>query len=121
MHELGHYLGAAHSPEAGSVMRPLLGDKRANAKAFRIGYDALNTLALNLVSEAWRLEGARRLSDLRMASKAQLVSVYAAVALALPDDPAALRFIQFLGVPTDRLEAALRERRAAGRQAAGDQ
>ena len=32
VHELGHFLGACHSPENDSVMRPLLGDGRANLR-----------------------------------------------------------------------------------------
>ena len=35
VHELGHYLGAAHSPERQSVMRPVLGDNRAGRSDFR--------------------------------------------------------------------------------------
>ena len=39
VHELGHFLGAVHSPERDSVMRPILGDKQARAVGFRIGFD----------------------------------------------------------------------------------
>jgi hypothetical protein len=51
VHELGHFFGAAHSPETNSVMRPLLADKQANSTRFRIGFDPLNALAMNLVTE----------------------------------------------------------------------
>ena len=34
IHELGHFFGAAHSPERGSVMRPVLGDNQAGHRTF---------------------------------------------------------------------------------------
>ena len=51
VHELGHYLGAAHSAAGTSVMRPMLGDRRSCARSFRIGFDAPNTLAMYLLAE----------------------------------------------------------------------
>ena len=42
VHELGHFLGAVHSPEKSSVMRPDLGDRQANDRQFRIGFDPVN-------------------------------------------------------------------------------
>lgn len=115
LHELGHYLGAAHSPASVTVMRPLLGDKQANSKAFRIGYDPINTLTLNLVAEEWRTRGVRHTRQLTARTKARLACIYAAQAQALPDDPAALHFMRVMGIPTARLESRLAEeqRRAA--------
>ena len=49
LHELGHYLGAVHSPEPTSVMRRKLGDGRSVSLRFPVGFDPLNTLAMNLV------------------------------------------------------------------------
>ena len=49
VHELGHFLGAAHSPEEQSVMRPDVGDRRARARAFHIGFEARNTLVITTV------------------------------------------------------------------------
>src|SRR5205085_2261216 len=44
VHELGHFLGAAHSPETNSVMRPNLADKQANRRDFHIMFDPVNAL-----------------------------------------------------------------------------
>ena len=38
-HELGHFLGSVHSPEADSVMRPVLGDRQSRSVKFRVGFD----------------------------------------------------------------------------------
>ena len=48
VHELGHFLGASHSPEPDSVMRPVLGDQPGrSARAFRIRFDPVNTLVMS--------------------------------------------------------------------------
>ena len=51
VHELGHFLGAVHSAEETSVMRPKLGDRQSCVRSFRIGFDASNTLAMYLLVE----------------------------------------------------------------------
>ncbi len=50
LHEVGHYLGAVHSPDPVSVMRPVLADNQAIRTKFRIGFDPVNTLLINLIS-----------------------------------------------------------------------
>ncbi len=54
IHEMGHYLGASHTADMDSVMRPQLGDRRSHSISFRIGFDPLNTLAMNLVADELR-------------------------------------------------------------------
>ena len=54
VHELGHFLGAAHTSDKTSVMRPKLGDRQSAAKTFRIGFDAPNTLIMCLMAEEMR-------------------------------------------------------------------
>ncbi len=54
LHEIGHYLGAVHSPESDAVMRPQLGDRQSRSKRFQIHFDPINTLAMNLVAEELR-------------------------------------------------------------------
>jgi len=89
LHELGHFLGAAHSPEGDSAMRPSIGDHRSNARDFRLGFDPPNTLIMNLVCEELRTRQVRSLADLQPATKAQLRSVYAGLSEIMPKDPAA--------------------------------
>ena len=93
LHEVGHFLGASHSPEINSVMRPVLGDKRARLKKFRIGYDPVNTLAMCLVGEQIADQPRQRFGDLDVAVQLQLEQIYAELAKAMPDDPAAKQFI----------------------------
>ena len=54
VHEMGHFLGAAHTPDDRSVMRPVLGDRRSRARSFRIGFDPSNALVMYLIGEELR-------------------------------------------------------------------
>ena len=54
VHELGHFLGASHSPEPTSVMRPVLGDRQAVRKGFQVRFDPVNTLIISMVGEELR-------------------------------------------------------------------
>jgi hypothetical protein len=96
VHELGHYLGAAHSAEENSVMRPKLGDRRACARSFRIGFDAQNTLAMYLVAEELRRHQIHELNEAAPETKAALRRVYVSLAKALPEDPAAPKYLMLL-------------------------
>jgi hypothetical protein len=93
LHELGHFLGAVHSPESNSVMRPALGDHQAHWTKFRIGFDPLNTLAMCLVAEELRSRPDVRFNKMQDATKFQLLRVYTELAKALPDDPTAARYL----------------------------
>ncbi len=96
VHELAHFLCATHSPEQTSVMRPILGDRQANAQQFRIGFDPVNTLILNLVAEDLRASRVAEFDDLSPATRLQLRGIYKEMVLAVPNDPAADRFVQLL-------------------------
>jgi hypothetical protein len=96
VHELGHHLGAAHSPEPGSVMRPVLGDNLAGRSDFRIQFDPVNTLAIAMIGEEIRRRNITRLFDLTAGSKRRLGQIYAALARALPEDPAAPRYTRLM-------------------------
>jgi hypothetical protein len=89
VHELGHYLGAAHSPEPDSVFRPMLGDGQARRRGYRIRFDPVNTLAMCLVGEALRTPPIRGLADLGPDARATLGQIYETLAATLPDDSAA--------------------------------
>jgi hypothetical protein len=99
VHELGHHLGAVHSPEKDSTMRPVPADRQVRAKQFIIHFDPLNTLAMNLVAEEVRERGVNHLAGLSLPTKLKLQSIYTDISKALPDDPAAPRYIQLLGLP----------------------
>ena len=89
LHELGHFLGAVHSPERDSVMRVLLVDKKARARTFQIHFDPLNALAMCLVSDELRRQPANRLAEMRLETQLELYKLYLEIVKTLPDDPAA--------------------------------
>ncbi len=99
VHELGHHLGAVHSPQRDAVMRPLLADRQARAKQFTIRFDPLNTLAMNLVSEEIRDRGITQFANLSVPTKQKLRASYKEIDKALPEDPAAKIYLRQLGMP----------------------
>lgn len=104
IHELGHFLGACHSPEGDSVMRPKLGDGLANLRAYRMGFDAINTLVINLVAEEIALRPVHSLAALRARTRRRLLAIFATLARAMPQDPAAPHYVRLLGpVPPEPL------------------
>jgi hypothetical protein len=99
VHELGHFLGAVHSPEHQSVMRPDISDRQSRVRNFRIGFDAPNTLMMYLVGEELRSRPLMQLSQLSSVTKDQLRPMYASLAAALPSDPAAPIYLTLLDQP----------------------
>lgn len=97
VHELGHYLGAVHSPEADSVMRPVLGDRKALATSFAIGFDPLNALAIGLVAERLAEKKVGGLADLPPPVIARLAAIYGTLYQAMPDDAAAPQLLSLVG------------------------
>jgi len=101
VHELGHYLGAAHSDERFSVMRPKMTGSRANDRRFQIRFDALNTLAMCMM--AGQLPHNRPQSGrerrIERDVAANLRSIYATLAKKMPDDPAARDLLSLLSRP----------------------
>jgi hypothetical protein len=96
VHELGHLMGAVHSPEPDSVMRPVLGDNRAGRSDFQIRFDPVNTLIMSMIGEELRRRDVTRLIDLTPNSKRRLGQIYKQLALAMPDDPAGMRYVQLM-------------------------
>jgi hypothetical protein len=96
VHELSHFLGAAHSPESNSVMRPILGDRQANARSFRIAVDPVNALVMSLVAEEVRQRGVTSFRQLSTPTQARLNAIYTTLARALPKDPAAPDYLKLL-------------------------
>ncbi|HTU20038.1 MAG TPA: hypothetical protein VMG10_18380 [Gemmataceae bacterium] len=102
--ELGHFLGACQSPEADSVMRAKLGDGRANFVSFRIGFDPLNTLVLNLVAEELSRRPLESLEAVSPPTRRQLLAILTTLRQLSVDDTAAPRCIRLLGgTPSESL------------------
>jgi hypothetical protein len=95
LHELGHHFGAVHSPEAETVMRITPGDARSMQRDFRIGYDPLNALAMNLVA-AEAGPRTRKLGALAPATRARLAEIYKTAARLQPEDPTPEKYLGFL-------------------------
>ena len=98
VHELGHFLGASHSPEQSSVMRPVLGDRQAVRKGFQVRFDPVNTLVMSMVGEELRRRRANKLVDMSLGTKARLRQIYQALSPTMPEDPAANQFVQSVSV-----------------------
>lgn len=87
VHELGHFFGAAHSVEANSVMRPILADRQARMKQFRVQFDPLNALVMGILTEQMPDGGKMQFEDLDAPTRARLAVVYAELKKLMPGDP----------------------------------
>jgi hypothetical protein len=96
VHHLGLALGAVPIPDPGSVMRPRLGDGRANFAAHRFRFDPLNALALGLWAEEFGRGPVGAVGDARPAARARLARVYGAILKANPGDSRALAYLNDL-------------------------
>lgn len=89
LHELGHYLGAGHSPEPDSVMRPVLGDRKSRRKEFVVKFDPVNTLLIATVGEEIRRRRVTNFTQVTPATKARIGNIYEVLGHASPGDGAA--------------------------------
>lgn len=99
VHELAHFLGAVHSPESDSVMRPVLGDRQARARQFRIQFDPLNLLAIGLVADELREQRPHSGSQIVESRRRKLADIYRVLAASMPDDPAAGDYLRLMLLP----------------------
>ncbi|WP_442485827.1 matrixin family metalloprotease [Aeoliella sp. SH292] len=97
LHELGHYLGAAHSPEPDSVMRPVLGDRLARKKDFVIRFDPVNTLLMSMVGEEVRRRRVSSFAEIGAATRNRMQEIYKILGYTRPEDPAAGALARQLG------------------------
>jgi len=100
VHELGHYLGASHSPEPHSVMRPVLTGGLQRSVGSRVQFDPVNTLLIAMMGEEVRRRGVRRLSDVSRPTRQRMRRIYGVLRKAMPNDPAAERYLRLLGRST---------------------
>jgi hypothetical protein len=94
VHELGHFLGASHSPEQTSVMRPVLGNRQAVRVDFQVRFDPVNALIIGMVGEELGRRKIQHWSQLTPGTKTRLGQIYGALSQTMPTDPAAGAFIQ---------------------------
>lgn len=100
VHELGHFLGASHSPEPDSVMRPVLGDRKSLRTGFTIRFDPVNTLVMAMVGEEVRRRGVPSFTGLTTGTKQRLRQIYGELSQAFPEDIASKHFVQIVDVAT---------------------
>lgn len=96
VHELGHYLGATHSAEESSVMRPVLGQGRQRAADARVQFDVANTLLMSLLGQEIRLHRVRELADVPAATRQRMQEIYATLGNALPEDGSAANYMNLI-------------------------
>lgn len=93
IHGLGHFLGAVHSPEQGSVMRP--GPLRGLGDSF----DAVNTLVMNLFAAELRSHGPRAMEEMPHGSREYLAAIYREMATRLPADREIVKYAELVREP----------------------
>ncbi len=96
VHELGHVLGASHSPEPKSVMRPVISGGLQRAAGAQVQFDPPNTLLIALMGEEIRKRRVGDFSDLTPATRRRMREIYSAIEPTLPDDPAASQYLQIV-------------------------
>lgn len=96
LHELGHYLGASHSPEPQSVMRPLLTRGLQRGVGSRITFDPVNALIIAMMGEEIRLHGVSNIRRLTEPTRERLKEIYGVLSIAMPRDPAARQYLRMM-------------------------
>lgn len=102
VHELGHVLGASHSPEPDSVMRPVITGGLQRAAGARVRFDPPNTLLTALVAQELRQRRVHSFSDVMPETHRRMREIYAAIEPTIPDDPAASQFMQLVASAQSR-------------------
>lgn len=92
VHELCHYMGAAHSSRSDSVMRPVLGDGQSRVRSFQIKLDEPNANIIRLVSNEMATRHVKSMHQLAIPTRVALRGLYAELARDFPDDEVARRY-----------------------------
>jgi hypothetical protein len=98
VHELCHFLGASHSPEPMSVMRPILTESRLRKMGQQVYLDPVNALLMSLVSDELQGGQVRTFADVSFPTKQRMMEIYQILQQALPGDPAAGQYQALVGV-----------------------
>ena len=106
VHELGHFLGAAHSGNGRSVMRPVIGDGLARRPGYHISFDPHNAKIIQWVGTEVSTLGVRRYDQLSHRTMQRMLAEYEQLDRELPKDPAAKYFIKMIRT---RLQATSRK------------
>ena len=94
VHHLGLALGATLTPDLGSVMRPGVGaDALGLHPKYRMRFDPLNVLAMNLWADELRRGPVAKPGDVVPPNKTRLTRVYKALLRARPGDSLALTYL----------------------------
>lgn len=96
VHTVGRWLGAAGSPDPGSVMRASLGDGQATRVKFAVQFDPLNLLIAHVWAGELRAGKVTGWSDLAPPARARLTVLYKTLQVAHPNDPGALDAVEAL-------------------------
>ena len=96
VHELCHFLGAAHSDRKTSVMRAILGDGQARSRRFEISLDPQNARIVQLVAREVSHLDVRFFADLTRQTKIEIGEQYAELISKLPRDPIAARLLKLV-------------------------
>lgn len=104
LHALGHWLGATHSPEAASAMRPgqALPDDVPTRRF--LTYDPISALAMSRVAQELQFRGVTRISQVSPECRDLLITSYRTVRqLMVDDEQVANAFVQ-LGASAPAIE-----------------
>ncbi len=96
VHELAHYLGAAHSGNEGSVMRPVLGDGRSRARSFRILLDEPNAQIVRLISAEMATRNVQTMHQLTIPTRTKIREHYGTLAREFPEDEVAKTYASLI-------------------------
>lgn len=96
VHELGHVLGAVHSSEPDSVMRPHLGDRKSHARQFEIKFDPANAFCMFILGEELRCGRAVSFDRIDPSAKQWLRTAYQALAEGSGEDRTAMHYLALL-------------------------
>ncbi len=96
VHELGHFLCAAHSSDPNSAMRPVVGDGKARSARFQIGFDPANAAILRLVGQELRDQHVTNFAQISPRTLSKMRTSYLKLNQQLPKDPAAPQFLRVI-------------------------